>query len=124
MPSPEVAAPSALAELIDIMARLRDPQTGCEWDREQTFETIAPYTIEEAYEVDDAIRRGDMVALKDELGDLQLQVVYHARIAEERQAFDLGDVIATIVEGRDKLLELGRRALWEGAQEIEISEEG
>ena len=91
-PSP----PVALAELVDIMARLRDPETGCEWDREQTFETIAPYTIEEAYEVDDAIRRGDMAALKDELGDLQLQVVYHARIAEERGAFDLGDVIAAI----------------------------
>ena len=65
------------------MARLRDPDTGCEWDQVQTFETIAPYTIEEAYEVDDAIRRGDMAALKDELGDLQLQVVYHARMAEE-----------------------------------------
>jgi ATP diphosphatase len=85
-----------LAELVDIMARLRDPETGCEWDRVQTFETIAPYTIEEAYEVDDAIRRGDMAALKDELGDLQLQVVYHARIAEELGAFDLGDVIAAI----------------------------
>ena len=66
---------------------------GCEWDRDQTFETIAPYTIEEAYEVDDAIRRGDMEALKDELGDLQLQVVFHARMAEERGAFDLDDVI-------------------------------
>ena len=90
------SAPEALAELARIMARLRNPNTGCEWDREQTFETIAPYTIEEAYEVDDAIRRGDMAALKDELGDLQLQVVYHARIAEERGAFALGDVIAAI----------------------------
>src|SRR5688572_9885341 len=89
-------AAAALTELAEIMARLRHPETGCEWDRVQTFETIAPYTIEEAYEVDDAIRRGDMAALKDELGDLQLQVVYHARIAEERGAFDLGDVIATI----------------------------
>ena len=87
---------SALARLVDIMARLRDPATGCEWDREQTFATIAPYTIEEAYEVDDAIRRGDLDALKDELGDLQLQVVYHARIAEEAGAFDLEDVIAAI----------------------------
>ena len=87
------SAPEALAELARIMARLRDPETGCAWDREQTFETIAPYTIEEAYEVDDAIRRGDMAALKDELGDLQLQVVYHARIAEEQGAFDLADVI-------------------------------
>ena len=90
------SAPDALAELIAIMARLRDPETGCEWDKQQTFETIAPYTIEEAYEVDDAIRRGDLDALKDELGDLQLQVVYHARIAEEQGAFDLGDVIAAI----------------------------
>ena len=105
MPSEEVLsvpasdgkdAPGALAELAAIMARLRDPERGCEWDVRQTFETIAPYTIEEAYEVDDAIRRGDMDALKDELGDLQLQVVYHARMAEERGAFDLADVIAAI----------------------------
>jgi nucleoside triphosphate diphosphatase len=91
-----LAAPEAIAELVRIMARLRDPATGCEWDREQTFETIAPYTIEEAYEVADAIRRGDMAALKDELGDLQLQVVYHARIAEECGAFDLAGVIEAI----------------------------
>ena len=78
------------------MRRLRDPADGCEWDRVQTFETIAPYTIEEAYEVADAIARGDLVALKDELGDLQLQVVYHARLAEEHGAFDLADVIAAI----------------------------
>ena len=78
------------------MARLRDPEHGCEWDKVQTFETIAPYTIEEAYEVADAIERGDMADLKDELGDLQLQVVYHARIAEERGAFTLADVMASI----------------------------
>ncbi|MGQ0558901.1 MAG: nucleoside triphosphate pyrophosphohydrolase [Sphingosinicella sp.] len=78
------------------MARLRDPENGCEWDRAQTFETIAPYTIEEAYEVADAIRRQDLGALKEELGDLQLQVVYHARIAEESGAFSLADVIAAI----------------------------
>jgi ATP diphosphatase len=89
-------APAALAELVEIMARLRDPETGCEWDVRQSFETIAPYTIEEAYEVDDAIRRGDMEALKDELGDLQLQVVYHARMAEEAGAFALADVITAI----------------------------
>ncbi|HEV2866330.1 MAG TPA: nucleoside triphosphate pyrophosphohydrolase [Allosphingosinicella sp.] len=95
--SSEAPSPtSPLADLVAIMARLRDPQSGCEWDRVQTFETIAPYTIEEAYEVADAIRRGDMDALKDELGDLQLQVVYHARIAEERGVFDLADVIAAI----------------------------
>ena len=87
---------SALADLVAIMARLRDPASGCDWDKAQTFATIAPYTIEEAYEVDDAIRRGDLAALKDELGDLQLQVVYHARIAEELGAFDLADVISAI----------------------------
>ena len=81
--------------------RLRDPETGCEWDSAQTFETIAPYTIEEAYEVADAIRRGDMDALKDELGDLQLQVVYHARMAEERGAFALDDVIGAICAKMD-----------------------
>jgi ATP diphosphatase len=92
----EAGAPSALAGLVAIMRQLRDPETGCEWDREQTFATIAPYTIEEAYEVADAIQRGDMAALKDELGDLQLQVVYHARIAEELGAFDIADVLASI----------------------------
>src|ERR1043165_1948409 len=90
-------APS-LAELAGIMARLRDPERGCEWDRVQTFATIAPYTIEEAYEVADACARGDMEALKDELGDLQLQVVYHARMAEEAGAFDLADVLAAICD--------------------------
>src|ERR1700752_952109 len=94
---PEKEGPS-LADLVAIMARLRDAETGCEWDRVQTFETIAPYTIEEAYEVDDAIRRGDMAALKDELGDLQLQVVYHARMAEERGDFTLADVMASICD--------------------------
>ena len=89
------SAPS-LADLAAIMARLRDPDTGCQWDKVQNFETIAPYTIEEAYEVADAIRRGDLAALKDELGDLQLQVVYHARMAEEIGAFDLEDVMASI----------------------------
>src|SRR3954466_9579945 len=87
---------SGLPRLVEIMARLRDPDSGCEWDRVQTFATIAPYTIEEAYEVADAIRRGDMTALKDELGDLQLQIVYHARIAQELGAFALDDVMASI----------------------------
>jgi nucleoside triphosphate diphosphatase len=87
---------TSLADLVEIMRRLRDPETGCEWDQVQSFETIAPYTIEEAYEVADAIQRGDMAALKDELGDLQLQVVYHARMAEETGAFDLDDVMASI----------------------------
>jgi ATP diphosphatase len=81
---------------VEIMRRLRDPVNGCSWDREQTFETIAPYTIEEAYEVADAIQRRDLDELKDELGDLQLQVVYHARIAEELGAFSIDDVMASI----------------------------
>jgi nucleoside triphosphate diphosphatase len=84
--------------LIEVMRRLRDPETGCSWDREQTFATIAPYTIEEAYEVADAIERDDMAALQDELGDLQLQVVYHARIAEERGAFAIADVLRAICD--------------------------
>jgi ATP diphosphatase len=87
---------TSLADLVEIMRRLRDPVSGCEWDREQTFETIAPYTIEEAYEVADAIRRGDMAELKDELGDLQLQVVYHSQIAAEFGAFSIDDVMASI----------------------------
>ncbi len=80
------------------MARLRDPERGCPWDREQDFTTIAPYTIEEAYEVADAIERGDVAALKDELGDLLLQVVFHARIAEEAGAFAFDDVAAAIAD--------------------------
>ncbi|MGQ0457614.1 MAG: nucleoside triphosphate pyrophosphohydrolase [Hyphomicrobium sp.] len=82
-----------IARLIEIMARLRTPGSGCPWDLEQTFETIAPYTLEEAYEVADAIARRDLTDLKDELGDLLLQVVYHARMAEEAGAFEFGDVV-------------------------------
>jgi ATP diphosphatase len=85
-----------MLRLIEVMARLRDPQTGCPWDIEQSFETIAPYTIEEAYEVADAIERGDKAALRDELGDLLLQVVYHARMAEEDGDFDFAAVAAAI----------------------------
>lgn len=85
-----------LNRLLSIMARLRDPQDGCEWDVAQTFATIAPYTIEEAYEVADAIERDDMAALKDELGDLLLQVVFHARIAEEAGHFDFAAVADAI----------------------------
>jgi ATP diphosphatase len=85
-----------LSDLRGVLARLRDPESGCAWDVAQTFAAIAPYTIEEAYEVADAIARDDLAALKDELGDLQLQVVFHARIAEELGAFDLDDVIAAI----------------------------
>jgi ATP diphosphatase len=82
--------------LLAIMARLRDPGSGCPWDVQQTFATIAPYTIEEAYEVADAIDRNDLHALKDELGDLLLQVVFHARMAEEQGAFAVADVVAAI----------------------------
>lgn len=85
-----------IARLIEIMAALRDPQTGCAWDVRQTFETIAPYTLEEAHEVADAIARGDREDLRDELGDLLLQVVFHARIAEEEGSFDFGGVVEAI----------------------------
>jgi MazG family protein len=85
-----------ITRLIEIMAALRDPDTGCPWDQKQTFATIAPYTIEEAYEVADAITRGDLPHLKDELGDLLLQVVYHARMAEEQSAFAFGDVVEAV----------------------------
>jgi ATP diphosphatase len=88
--------PYRIEDLLRVMARLRDPETGCPWDREQTFATIAPYTIEEAYEVADAIARSDLDALKDELGDLLLQVVYHARMAEEDRRFAFGDVVDAI----------------------------
>lgn len=84
--------------LLDIMARLRTPEDGCPWDVQQTFETIAPYTIEEAYEVADAIDRKDMSGLRDELGDLLLQVVFHARMAEESEYFVFGDVVEAICE--------------------------
>ena len=87
-----------ITRLIEIMAALRTPGTGCPWDLEQTFKTIAPYTIEEAYEVADAIERDDIIDLKDELGDLLLQVVYHARMAEEHGAFAFGDVVEAITK--------------------------
>jgi ATP diphosphatase len=85
-----------ISRLIEIMAALRDPKTGCPWDIVQTFETIKPYTIEEAYEVSDAIERWDMDDLCDELGDLLLQVVFHARMAEEAGEFSFGDVVEAI----------------------------
>ena len=86
------AARSAIEQLLDIMAKLRDPDSGCPWDKEQTFTTIAPYTIEEAYEVADAIERQDMIGLKDELGDLLFQVVFYAQMAHETGAFAFDDV--------------------------------
>ena len=94
-------AERALGALLALMARLRDPQRGCPWDREQTFSSIAPYTIEEAYEVADAIERGEHEQLRDELGDLLFQVVFHARMAEERGWFDFAAVATAI---HDKLV--------------------
>lgn len=91
-----------IERLVTIMARLRDPVDGCEWDRVQTWATIAPYTIEEAYEVADAIERNDPADLQDELGDLLLQVVFHSRIAEESDAFTLADVVAAISDKMER----------------------
>ncbi|HWS76745.1 MAG TPA: nucleoside triphosphate pyrophosphohydrolase, partial [Thermomonas sp.] len=87
-----------IRDLLEIMAALRDPDSGCPWDVAQDFATIAPYTIEEAYEVADAIDRGDLTDLKDELGDLLLQVVFHAQMAQEQGAFGFGDVVAAICD--------------------------
>lgn len=98
LPAPDAANAAALTRLVAIMARLRDPVSGCEWDSVQTFATIAPYTIEEAYEVADAIARGDMAGLTDELGDLVLQVIFHSRMAEEQSLFALSDVLDGICD--------------------------
>jgi nucleoside triphosphate diphosphatase len=116
-----------IERLIAIMAALRDKDTGCPWDLEQTFATIAPYTIEEAHEVAEAVAMSDMAALRDELGDLLLQVVYHARLAEEIGAFTFGDVVAAItakmirrhphVFGDDAARSAGAaKGLWEKAK--------
>src|SRR4051794_21904194 len=96
-PRPDTIEPSRdIARLIEIMAALRTPVTGCPWDLEQNFSTIAPYTLEEAYEVADAIARDDLDDLREELGDLLLQVVFHARMAQEQGRFDFGDVVEAI----------------------------
>ncbi|HEV2441913.1 MAG TPA: nucleoside triphosphate pyrophosphohydrolase [Steroidobacteraceae bacterium] len=95
------APEEAMAALLELMARLRDPQHGCPWDREQTFKTIAPYTIEEAYEVADAVERGEPQKLREELGDLLFQVVFHARMAQEKGWFDFAAVARGI---REKLI--------------------
>src|SRR5512145_3429979 len=87
-----------IERLLEIMAKLRDPSGGCPWDLEQSFASIAPYTVEEAYEVDDAIRREDWSGLRDELGDLLLQVVFHAQMAREAGHFDFADVVAAICD--------------------------
>lgn len=125
---PETLRP--IDRLLAIMARLRDRQDGCPWDQAQTFATIAPYTVEEAYEVADAIERGDLDDLKDELGDLLLQVVFHARMAEESGCFDFDDVVKAI---NDKMVRRhphvfadgtyatpeGQRADWEAIKAAE-----
>lgn len=124
---------SNIDRLIGIMARLRHPTDGCPWDVEQTFDTIVPYTIEEAYEVADAVSRGDMTALRDELGDLLLQVVFHSRMAEEDDAFAFEDVAGAIA---DKLVrrhphvfgedtaegETAAKESWESLKEAERAE--
>jgi ATP diphosphatase len=119
--------------LLSIMARLRDPESGCEWDRAQTFATIMPYTIEEAYEVADAIERGDLHDLREELGDLLLQVVFHARMAEEAGEFDFDAVAASIsakmearhphIFGDDGTAE-DRETRWEAIKEAERAAKG
>src|SRR3954453_19239078 len=131
---PAPPAPSRdIRELIAIMAALRTPVTGCPWDLEQSFRTIVPYTIEEAYEVADAVDRGGLVALRDELGDLLLQVVFHARMAQEAGAFDFGGVVEAITgklirrhphvfgDARD-LSPAGVKALWGEIKEAEKAE--
>ena len=94
--------PASITKLLEIMAQLRHETTGCPWDIKQTFATIAPYTIEEAHEVVDAIARNDMSELKDELGDLLLQVVFHARMAEEQDSFDFNDVVQSICDKMER----------------------
>ncbi|MFO7286230.1 MAG: nucleoside triphosphate pyrophosphohydrolase [Gammaproteobacteria bacterium] len=123
-----------IRRLLEIMATLRDRGRGCPWDLEQTFETIAPYTIEEAYEVADAIERGDLGALEDELGDLLFQVVFHSRIAEEQGAFEFADVTRRICEKMvrrhphvfaGERIEPGRHAdAWEASKRRERGHEG
>lgn len=122
---------TGIDRLVAIMARLRDPQTGCEWDTVQTFATIAPYTIEEAYEVADAIERGDMAELKDELGDLLLQVVFHSRMAEEAGDFALADVMASICDKMERRhphifrdADEGGHHLWEQIKAEERGQKG
>lgn len=138
MPSPTLdpaMAAERLLKLIDIMAKLRTPETGCPWDLEQTFSTIAPYTIEEAYEVADAIERGSRNELREELGDLLFQVIFHSRMAEEEGSFTLADVIDAIntkmirrhphvfetADGRDAQ---GQTVAWEEVKAAERAAKG
>ena len=131
-----LAPGGGLPRLLEVMARLRDPETGCPWDIEQTWETIAPYTIEEAYEVADAIARADFDELKGELGDLLLQVVYYAQMGAEEGRFDFHDIAETIAEkmvrrhphvfgdeSRDKSAEQQTRD-WEKIKAAERAEDG
>ena len=121
------AGGSPIDRLVAIMARLRGPD-GCDWDRAQSWATIAPYTIEEAYEVADAIARGDVADLKDELGDLLLQVVFHSRIAEEAGAFHLGDVAAAIADKMERrhphIFGEAQALDWEASKAAERSAKG
>jgi len=128
---PRISGERSTDRLLAIMAKLRDPVSGCEWDSVQTFETIAPYTIEEAYEVADACARGDMADLRDELGDLLLQVVFHARMAEELGAFDFNDVAAAIADKMERrhphlfgAAAEGGHHLWEQIKAEERGEKG
>jgi ATP diphosphatase len=123
-----------ISRLIEIMARLRTPGSGCPWDLEQTFATIAPYTIEEAFEVADAIAREDLIDLCDELGDLLLQVVFHARMAEEQNVFSFGDVVEAITrkmirrhphvfsDGSDRIAASDVKRTWERIKAEEKAE--
>ncbi|MGB2462657.1 MAG: MazG family protein, partial [Candidatus Puniceispirillaceae bacterium] len=127
---------AALRRIVDIMRQLRDPDTGCPWDVKQTFETIAPYTIEEAYETADAIQRGDLDDIRDELGDLLLQVVFQARIAEEAGHFDLADIANGIsekmiarhphifAEDADRPSADGQKQIWEEIKAAERAARG
>lgn len=130
--SPQSVETPEIERLLAIMAQLRDPDSGCEWDLAQNFASIAPYTIEEAYEVADAIERANLDELRDELGDLLLQVVFHARMAEEAGAFDFADVAASIsdkMESRHPHIfgdEGGtmKEARWEALKETERRDKG
>jgi nucleoside triphosphate diphosphatase len=123
------AIQTPLDRIIAIVERLRDPVTGCDWDRVQTFATITPFTIEEAYEVADAVARDDMASLKDELGDLLFQVVLHSRIAEQIGAFNLGDVATVIADKMERrhphlFGEAETRPDWEGIKAAERPVDG
>jgi ATP diphosphatase len=122
---------ASIGRLVAIMEKLRHPTNGCEWDREQTFASIAPYTIEEAYEVADAIERNDLADLKDELGDLLLQVVFHSRMAEEAGHFAIQDVAETISDKMERRhphlfgrADTGGHHLWEQVKADERAAKG